>query len=93
MVGQCLPRGSRLISSSVSSPAIVPRMSCSSATLVDRGGEELRRPRRGAQDHEITAEASAEISSSATGRRIRSSLADSPSGARGVRKPPSLGTA
>ncbi len=39
------------------------------------------------------AEASAEISSSPESRRIRSSLADSPSGARGVRKPPSLGTA
>ena len=39
------------------------------------------------------AEASAEMSSSAESLRIRSSLADPPSGACGVRKPPSLGTA
>ncbi|CAM5552045.1 hypothetical protein SALBM135S_06327 [Streptomyces alboniger] len=92
MVGQGLPpAGSLLISISVSSPAIVPRMSCSSAWSIAEarnwaapGG--VRRTTR-------LAEASAEIRSSAESRRIRSSLADSPRGARGVRKPPSLGTA
>ena len=72
-------------------PAIVPRMSCSSAwSMADArnwaapGG--VRRTTR-------FADASAEISSSWERRRMRSSFADPPSGARGVRKPPSLGTA
>ncbi|CAM5259292.1 hypothetical protein SCYAM73S_03414 [Streptomyces cyaneofuscatus] len=76
--------GSRpLISISASSPAMVPRMSCSSAWSIAEARNwaapgSVRRTTR-------VRRASAEISSSAESLRIRSSLADPPSGARGAR--------